>query len=129
MGEALGSDARVIKSDQASMEIIAAGDLILVGSPTHGGRPSPPMLAFLDGLPAGAFKNKKAAAFDTRLKAALVKIFGFAGPRIEKTLKEKGADIAAPAEGFLVSTGKNPVILDGEIERAAAWIKGMAVDK
>ena len=127
MGEALGKDAEVIKTDQVKFQSIAAYDFILVGSPTHGGRPSPPMLAFLDSIPADAVQNKKAAAFDTRLKTALVKMFGFASPRIEKVLKEKGANIVARTEGFLVSTGKTPVILEGETERAVAWVKTLAV--
>jgi flavodoxin I len=126
MGAAPGQDAEVTKIDKVNTSNLAAYDLILVGSPTQGGKPSPPMQAFLAGIPEDAFKNKKTAAFDTRLKMKLVKIFGFAGPSIEKTLRAKGADIVAPPEGFLVSTGKTPVILEGEIERAVAWIKGIA---
>jgi flavodoxin I len=129
MGAALGQDAEVIKTAQVNFDKIAAYDLILVGAPTQGGKPSPPMQAFLAGIPADAFKNKKAAAFDTRLKMRLVKIFGFAGPSIEKTLRAKGADIVAPPEGFLVGTGKTPVILEGEIEHAKAWMKSIVIEK
>jgi hypothetical protein len=73
-------------------------------------------------------KNVRVAAFDTRLKTVLVKIFGYAAPRIAATLKDKGGKLVAPGEGFLVKSAKGPV-LDGEIERAAAWAKGIAESK
>jgi flavodoxin I len=86
------------------------------------------MQAFLDGVPADAFKNKKAATFDTRAKTKWVKIFGYAAPRLADALKKKGADLLAPGEAFFVTATKGPLV-DGELERAAAWAKALAEKK
>jgi flavodoxin len=128
MGEALGENAKVTKIDHANIADFADYDLIVVGSPTQAGKSSPQMQTFLNSIPQDALKSKKAVSFDTRLKMQFVKIFGFAAPRIEKTLREKAADIVAPSAGFYVTTGKKPVILEGEIERATAWIISIAAE-
>ena len=79
----IGGEVKVVKIAEAKRRGAASYDLIIVGSPTQGGRYRLDMKSFLDGLPADAFKNKKVAAFDTRVKG-WAKIFGWAAPRIEK---------------------------------------------
>ncbi len=124
IGGGIGVEAKVVNIKQASPAEFASYDLIIVGAPTQGGRYRPDMRNFLDGLPADAFKNKKAAAFDTRVKG-WAKIFGWAAPRIEKVLKDKGGNLVAPAEGFIVKGTRGPLV-EGEVERAAAWGKDIA---
>lgn len=120
IGAAVTGEVKVVKVGEAVAGELVDFDFIFVGSPTQGGRHTKALQAFLKGLPADALKNKKAAAFDTRMKSFWVKPFGWAANHIAEVLQEKGADVVAPGKGFLVNTGKGPLV-DGEEERAAAW--------
>ena len=122
IGGAVKGEVKVVKVEEAVADEVAAYDFIFVGSPTQGGRHTKAMQAFLNALPAEALKNKQVAAFDTRMKAMWVKLFGWAANHIAKILTEKGADLVAPGEGFLVKTGKGPLV-DDEEQRAVIWAK------
>jgi flavodoxin I len=128
IGGGIGGEVKVVKVGEADAAGAGDYDLIIIGSPTQGGRYTKNMQAFLDGVPADAFKNKKAATFDTRAKTKWVKIFGYAAPRLADALKKKGADLLAPGEAFFVTATKGPLV-DGELERAAAWAKALAEKK
>lgn len=124
MGEAVGAEAKVAKVGEVKPEDIAASNLLIVGSPTQGGRTSPAMKTFLNGLTAEALAGKRVAAFDTRMKTFFVKMFGWAANRIEAAFKEKGANSTAQPQGFFVKGSKGPLV-DGEVERAATWAKSV----
>ena len=82
---------------------------------------------------SGALKGIKVAAFDTRVAIGpktpgflklMVKLFGYAAEPIARRLVRKGgAQVLQPA-GFLVLESEGP-LQDGELERAAAWVKGI----
>src|SRR3972149_5121690 len=55
-------------SDQA-LQRIAGADLLVVGSPTRGFRPTEPMSNLLKGISSVGLKGARVAAFDTRFKA------------------------------------------------------------
>lgn len=126
IGGGIGADAKVVRSAEADIGALGGYDLIIVGAPTQAGRPMKTAQAFLDKIPAGALKDKKVAAFDTRGKTWIVKIFGWAADRIAKALVEKGGNLIVPAEGFFVKATKGPLV-EGELERASAWGKAIAV--
>jgi flavodoxin I len=128
IGGAIDGEVKVVKVGEANPAELSAYDLVLIGSPTQGGRYTKGMGNFLGKIPADAIKNKSVAAFDTRIKGLWVKISGNAAKRIEDNLKEKGANLVAPAEGFVVKGAKGP-LAEGEAERAAAWAKGIADKK
>jgi hypothetical protein len=69
-----------------------------------------------------------AAAFDTRMSARWVRVFGYAADRIASALKRKGWTAAARAEGFYV-TGKEGPLKEGELERATAWARAISAAK
>jgi flavodoxin len=123
IGGAITGEVKVLRSCEVNIADLHSFDLIVAGAPTYGGRPMPPLVEFFKKLPDGAMKDKKVAAFDTRLASTFAKIFGYAAPKIAANLKDKGGAVIAPGEGFLVSGGKVPVLKDGELERAAAWGK------
>jgi flavodoxin I len=125
MGDALGSGASVMRASEADAAKAAGLDLLVVGSPTFGGKTTEGIKAFLDRIPPEALKGKKVAAFDTRSSIKFVKIFGYAADRIASLLIAKGGTLGAPSEGFIVK-GKEGPLQSGETVRAAAWIKGMA---
>ncbi len=125
IGGAIEGEVAFVRAAEADATALVSFDLIIVGSPTQGGRHTLSVKDFLEKIPADALKDKKVAAFDTRLKSAWVKIFGYAAQRIADALKTKGGNLVSPPEGFFVKGRRGP-LLDGELERAAAWAKSIA---
>jgi flavodoxin I len=125
IGVALGAGAKVVKVKDAKVEDVASSHLVIIGSPTQGGKQTMAIKAFVDDLPVDALKDKRFAAFDTRFKNIMAKIFGYAAPRIESAIRDKGGNTTAQPQGFFVKGTKGP-LLDGELERAANWAKAIA---
>jgi flavodoxin len=125
IGKGFGEDAKVVRLGDVKVEDIAPYHFVIIGSPTQGGRQTPAIKDFVDKIPAEALKEKRLAAFDTRLKSVFVKLFGYAGPRIETAIKAKGGNTTAQPQGFFVKSTKGP-LLDGELERATSWAKAVA---
>jgi flavodoxin I len=119
---ALGADARVARAPDADPTALEGLDLLIVGAPTHGGRPMPSVQAFLDALPA--VQDRRMAVFDTRSPGRIARAFGEASARAAAQLRERGA-VVVGTEGFLV-TGKKGPLKEGELERAVAWAKDVA---
>ena len=109
---------------EANASGLEAYDLLVVGAPTHGAKPSPDMQAFLDQMGARALEGVKVAAFDTRMTVKLITMFGTAAPKIAKVLNDKGGTLVGEPIGLYVKGGEGP-LKDGEVERAAAWAKGL----
>lgn len=113
---------KIAKARAMSANELKSVELLVMGSPVLGGRPSPAMQSFLAGLPAGSLAHLKVATFDTRMTMPIAKLFGSAAARMEATLKAKGGIPVAPPEGFIVK-GRSGPLKDGEIERAAQWAR------
>lgn len=96
-------------------------DLLVVGSPTQGGRPTKAIQEFVSGL-GKSVRGVRVAAFDTRLPSGWVRIFGYAAGRIAGSLRRRGGALATPAEAFFVA-GKMGPLRPGEEDRAADWAK------
>lgn len=117
----------VEQSDSLSLQDVG---LLVVGSPTQGGRPTQSIQNFLDQLPDNILKGVSVVAFDTRFSPGghgfgvrlLMKTFGFAAPRIAKGLQDKGGELATEPEGFIVEDVKGG-LKSGELERAALWTR------
>ncbi len=122
---ALADEVRLLRAAEASPGELEGASLLIVGSPTQGGRATPAVQEFLNKIPKDALKNISVAVFDTRVKAVIAKVFGYAAGRIASGLKEKGGSLTAPPEGFFVKGTEGPLV-DGELERAASWAKGIA---
>jgi flavodoxin len=106
-------------------------DVLIVGSPTQRCRPTPATSDFLKRIPKNALKGVKVAGFDTRftqekitsfgvVASKLLNLIGYAAKPISKRLKKKGGNVAIPPEGFYVDDTEGP-LMEGELERAAAW--------
>ena len=120
IGEAIGDQA--LRVGQANPADLKGFDLVIVGSPTHGGRPTPEIQSLLKASPA--LEGLSAAAFDTRHVSKWTVLFGYAAVRIARSLERSGATLVAPPEGFFVLGTQGP-LKDGELERAADWAKGL----
>jgi flavodoxin len=112
-------DVRAIKASLADPAAAIGVDLLVIGSPTNGGRPTKPVQDFIKRLPAlGA--STRVAAFDTRMPQRWAAIFGYAGPRIASSLQAKGGRSLTSPEPFFVDGQKGP-LQDGELAKATTW--------
>jgi len=120
----LSGEVKVLRASEANSSELASIDLLIVGSPTHGGRPTPAVQDLLNKVTQPSLKGINVAVFDTRMSTKLVRVFGYAAGRIAGHLKRKGGTLTASPEGFFVKGGKGP-LKEGELERAADWAKGI----
>ncbi|HSB88952.1 MAG TPA: flavodoxin family protein [Anaerolineales bacterium] len=123
------AETSLLRPSEADLSRFAGLDLLVVGSPTRGFRPTEAMADLLKSLPAKLLKGVRVAAFDTRFNADemdsgvarfVVRTGGFAAKRIADRLKRAGGLAAAPPEGFFVKDTEGP-LKPGELERAASW--------
>ena len=125
-------EARILPVSKARVEDLDSVSVLVVGSPTQGGRPTPALQKFLEKIPDHKLENRRVAAFDTRFAIGehglglklVMKTIGFAAPRIASELTSKGGDLACGPEGFIVNDKEGP-LKDGEIERASSWAKNV----
>ena len=154
VAEAIGrglSDAaqvEVVAVAEATPEVIAQADLLVVGGPTHvhsmsrrrtrdaavamAAKPDslfhldahakgPGVREWLSGLPSG---DSLAAAFDTRAKGVAF-LTGRASKTISRRLRRHGRAVIARPKSFVV-TGRDSHLDTGEEERAEAWGRKLA---
>jgi flavodoxin len=130
IGAALGNDTRVLAAGDAGPSDVGGLDLLVVGSPTQGGRPTTAITQVLQRISSDALRDTDVAAFDTRIAAAergfglrwLMKAIGYSAPRLARTLQAKGGRLIAAPEGFIVQDTEGP-LAPGELERAAGWAR------
>ena len=135
IAEGIGPDATAMTTDEASANVVASADLLIVGAPVLGfrlptdavregllreyGAPTPAdtshrsMRSWLEALPAG---HAHVAAFETRFRFSPGGSIG----TITHEMERAGYRPAAKGQKFLV-TGKYGPLKDGEIERARLW--------
>jgi hypothetical protein len=135
-------DVTVVPVDDASQQVVADADLLLVGGPTHvhgmsrentrqaaveaARKPGSDLTVDEDAEGPGLREwfdargpiSKSAAAFDTRLKGPPA-LTGRASKGIAKRLREHGCTLVLEPESFLVT--KENHLLDHEIEHARTW--------
>jgi flavodoxin I len=126
IGEAIApsGEVKLVRVGEANPSQLTPVDLLIVGSPTHAGRPVQAVQEFLKKVPEGSLKGVNVAAFDTRISRRIVGVFGYAAGRIAGSLKKKGGSLVGSPEGFFVTEGQGP-LKERELERAAAWAKGI----
>ena len=125
IGDAIPGEVEVQHVGEASSSELAEYDLLIVGAPTHGGRASDGVRALLDQIPARTLEGVSVAGFDTQLTHKLARIFGFAAPKIARSLAKMGGTLAGPPGDFFVTGSEGP-LKAGELERAAAWASALA---
>ncbi len=124
MAEALGKEAKAVRVGQIKVGDTKDYPYVIIGSPTQGGRPTKATQAFLASLKEDDLAGKRFAAFDTRAKSFVTKLFGYAAPRIEPALKQKRANCTAQPQGFFVEGTKGPLV-EGELDRVRTWAKAI----
>ncbi len=116
-------------------EMLTGLDVLVVGSPTRGFRPTEAVSKLMRELPKNQLAGVQVAAFDTRIlletinsKALrfIVDKGGYAASTIAKGLQKKGGELIAEPEGFLV-TGEQGPLKEGELERAEGWAESLRI--
>jgi menaquinone-dependent protoporphyrinogen IX oxidase len=131
IASSLGSHSQVdiLRPSDQALQRLTGTELLVVGAPTRGFRPTDAISDLLKRIPSRALKETRVAAFDTRFKADelksattrfVVKTGGYAAKRIASQLEKAGGALVAPPEGFYVEDVEGPLKV-GELERAAAW--------
>lgn len=113
---------------------IEEAELIIIGSPTRGGRPTKNIYNLLSKLSVSTLRNKYISAFDTRFASRgyglgfniLNDVIGFAAPRIATRLQMCGGKIITPPIGFSVENKSGP-LFSGELDRAKKWAKSIDI--
>lgn len=136
-------EARVVPVHEATADVVAWADVVIVGGPTHahgltssasrkGAREAaekpgselhldpdaegPGLRDWFGGL--DKVRGKQAVAFDTRFDAVPV-LTGRASRGITRRLRSHGFELVAEPESFLVD--KHNQLLEGEADRATRW--------
>lgn len=122
IGNAITDEVKVLHVREANPAELDSVDLLIVGSPTWGGRPTNAIREFLNKIPKNALRNVRIASFDTRDDSILTKVFGKAAGRIANSLVNKGGTLVVVPEGFIVKGLQGP-LEDGALEHAAIWAK------
>ena len=126
IGDTLAGEVSVRRAGEVRAAEAQAVDLLIVGSPTHGGWFTEAIKTWLDEVPATGLQGIRLAAFDTRTPPTwLSRIFGFAAPRIADRLEKKGGALLVPPAGFLVKGIEGP-LLEGELTKAQSWAREIA---
>ena len=117
IGDSLTGEVDVMRVGDVKVSVLKTFDLLIVGSPVHGGRATPNVDALFKQLPAHALEGKRVAAFDTRFEAVeqgiglriLMRAIRYAADRIAKELVKKGGRLVAEPEGFIVEQKAGPL--------------------
>jgi len=122
IGEAIPGEVQVLRVGQVDVSELKTVDLLFVGSPTQGGKATQAIQDFLGQGQVFSLEGTKVAAFDTRLTAKWVRMFGYAAEKIAASVKANGGTLLGSPGGFFVKGRKGP-LAEGEVERAAGWAK------
>lgn len=98
---------------------LANMDVLILGSPTQGWRPTPTMRDLLEYIPAEALNKLTIACFDTRYERSTM-ITGSAAKQMAKRLHKRGASHLLPVKSFFVEGTLGP-LKAGELEEAVKW--------
>src|SRR4029079_12919717 len=90
IAQVLGDGGVAELVSHADMAQVLEQDLLIVASPTQGGRPTPAISAFVKGIPAAGLTGHDFSVCDTRISAAprglplrlLMRLIGYAAPKL-----------------------------------------------
>ena len=136
IGNGLTGEVKIVPVAEVNPSELKTCDLLIVGSPVHGGRATPAIDACVKQLPANSLEGISVATFDTRFQSEeqgvglrlLMSVIRYAAERIAKALVKKGGTLVAEPEGFIVENKEGP-LKQGELERATQWAKQLSLAK
>jgi flavorubredoxin len=112
--------ARATRVDPAYAVSLQGVDLLVVGCPSQGFRPTAAMLYWLEHVSPAMPKNLAVVCFDTRFRGHLWQ--RSAAVVMARQLHSKGVELLVPPESFFVKAMKKEgPLLPGEMARADTW--------
>lgn len=115
VAKTVGGKAMLVSDFSASS--LSAGNILVLGSPIRGWRPSENTQAFLSSLKPGDLSGIKVTTFDTRVKLF---IHGDAKEKMAKALQAAEAELLLAPEAFYVKDSEGPLFED-ELKKAELW--------
>ena len=116
--------AQAVRVNPARPIELQGVDMLILGCPTQGFRPSPAMQSFLGSVSYQSLSGLAVAYFDTRFRGGFWK--HSAASRMAGQLRTMGVEPIVPPESFFVKAMKKEgPLLAGEVERAASWALGI----
>jgi flavodoxin I len=116
--------AQAVRVDSVHPVSFQGVDMLILGSPTQGFRPTLAMQAFLGNVSSQSLSGLAVACFDTRFRGSLWK--SSAASRMARQLRAMGVEPIVPPESFFVKAMKKEgPLVAGEVERAASWASGI----
>ena len=98
------------RSRPSARKTLRPGDLLVVGSPINGWRPTPIISAALEALGPDQLQGVRAAAFDTRVRLF---IHGDAAGKLSDELRRRGAEISCRAAALLRERNRRAAAVRG----------------
>ncbi len=114
---------RTVRAGVAPLVELHEVDVLVLGCPTQGWRPTEAMRTFLANTPAASLRNLAIACFDTRFHRPRL-LTGSAATVMVRKLKQVGVPPLMPPESFFVLATEGP-LESGELERASAWARAI----
>ena len=105
----IGKSVRAVQVGDINTIETKSMELLVLGSPVLGGRPSKPMQGYLKTISQTSATRLRIATFDTRMTMKLAQRFGFAAVRMADQLREQGNTIISEPMGFIVTGQKGPL--------------------
>lgn len=119
IAKTIGGSAKVILTKDFKEADLNDIELLIVGSPIVGWRPTETTLEKLESLKGKIKKGLRFATFDTRVKLF---IHGDAKEKMAEVLRDAGGKRVFESQAFYVK-GKEGPLYKGELEKAANWAK------
>lgn len=127
----LKGDINIVFVDDFTISMLNNINLLIVGSPTRAFNASEKIKKFINSLDETKIKNIDVITFDTRIDVKkinnkflkfMAKHFGYASEKIEKKLKQMGANIKVSNKGFYVE-GEKGLLQKGENKKIKEWLE------
>ncbi len=115
--------AQAVRVAQARPAELQGVDMLVVGGPTQNRGATSGVCSFLEAIPPKQLHNMQVALFDTRYRQPTW-LVGSAAGAMAKNLQKMAVSPVVPAESFIVTGQKGPLV-SGELERAAAWAQAL----
>lgn len=120
------SDVRSVRVNEVHPLELHGVDLLVLGSPTQGWRPTVAMQTLLASLTPDQLQSCAIGCFDTRFQMPRL-LTGSAAKAMENRFQRMGIALVVPPESFFVEHTQGPLCA-GELARAAVWAR-MLLDK
>ena len=111
--------ARAVSVNQPESTKLEGVDMLILGCPTQGWRPTPAIASLLENIATESWRDLKIACFDTRFHKPRW-LTGSAAVRMAHALQLMGIAPIMPPESFFVTESHGP-LASGEEARAVRW--------